>query len=47
VETKEQLESLRQEGCNEVQGFLFSMPRPASEIRTMLSELRTDAKAVA
>jgi diguanylate cyclase (GGDEF)-like protein len=32
VETEEQLAELAQMGCTEVQGFLFSQPRPASEI---------------
>ncbi len=36
VETAEQLEFLRNEGCSEVQGFFFSKPRPASEIPEML-----------
>jgi EAL domain-containing protein (putative c-di-GMP-specific phosphodiesterase class I) len=37
VETNEQLGLLRTEGCNEVQGFLFSRPRPAQDVETMLS----------
>jgi predicted signal transduction protein with EAL and GGDEF domain len=37
VETTEQLGLLRTEGCTEMQGFLFSRPRPAQEIETMLS----------
>ncbi len=37
VETKEQLALLRTEGCTEVQGFLLSQPRPASQIAKMLS----------
>jgi diguanylate cyclase (GGDEF)-like protein len=32
VETSEQLETVRAEGCTEMQGYLFSPPRPASEI---------------
>jgi diguanylate cyclase (GGDEF)-like protein/PAS domain S-box-containing protein len=32
VETVEQLERIRAEGCTEVQGYLFSAPRPASEL---------------
>ena len=39
VETPEQLARLRQEGCNEVQGYLFSQPRPASDIPAMLQSL--------
>jgi diguanylate cyclase (GGDEF)-like protein/PAS domain S-box-containing protein len=40
VETKEQLEILRAEGCTQVQGYLFSAPRPAKEIPALLQELR-------
>jgi EAL domain-containing protein (putative c-di-GMP-specific phosphodiesterase class I) len=39
VETKEQLDQLRAEGCIEVQGFLFSEPRPVSEIETLLASM--------
>ncbi|WGS23289.1 MULTISPECIES: EAL domain-containing protein [unclassified Bradyrhizobium] len=37
VETIDQLDWLRAEGCNEVQGFLFSAARPASEIGALLT----------
>jgi diguanylate cyclase (GGDEF)-like protein len=40
VETNEQLALLRAEGCTEVQGYLFSKPRPAAEVEKMLSEGR-------
>jgi EAL domain-containing protein (putative c-di-GMP-specific phosphodiesterase class I) len=36
VETVEQLDRLRAEGCDEVQGFLFSRPRPARELGPFL-----------
>ena len=36
VETREQLELVRAEGCAEVQGFFFSPPVAAGEIRRML-----------
>jgi len=36
VETTEQLDWLRAEGCNEVQGFLFSGARPAAEVGQLL-----------
>jgi diguanylate cyclase (GGDEF)-like protein/PAS domain S-box-containing protein len=36
VETIDQLDWLRAEGCNEVQGFLFSAARPAAEIERLL-----------
>jgi EAL domain-containing protein (putative c-di-GMP-specific phosphodiesterase class I) len=32
VETQEQLDKVRAEGCSEMQGFLFSPARPANEI---------------
>ena len=37
VETAEQLSILRAEGCDEIQGYLFNPPRPASEVESMLS----------
>ncbi len=37
VETNVQLTLLRSEGCTEVQGFLFSPPRPAADVEKMLS----------
>ena len=36
VETIDQLDWLRAEGCNEVQGFLFSAAKPAAEIASLL-----------
>ena len=36
VETEMQLACLRSEGCTEVQGYLFSRPRPAGEVTAML-----------
>ncbi|MDJ0389989.1 bifunctional diguanylate cyclase/phosphodiesterase [Roseomonas sp. E05] len=36
VETREQFLALREQGCGEVQGYLFSPPRPASEVAAML-----------
>jgi diguanylate cyclase (GGDEF)-like protein/PAS domain S-box-containing protein len=40
VETPEQLERLRAEGCTEVQGFLFSPPRRASDVAKLLADQR-------
>ncbi len=37
VETVDQLDWLRAEGCNEVQGFLFSAARPAPDIAELLA----------
>jgi diguanylate cyclase (GGDEF)-like protein/PAS domain S-box-containing protein len=36
VETTDQLDRLRAEGCNEVQGFLFSAAKPAAEVEQLL-----------
>jgi diguanylate cyclase (GGDEF)-like protein/PAS domain S-box-containing protein len=43
VETKEQLDKLREEGCTEVQGYFFSRPRPAGEIPAMIENLEARA----
>ena len=39
VETTDQLDVLRKEGCTEVQGFLFSAPVPGDEIDALLERL--------
>jgi diguanylate cyclase (GGDEF)-like protein len=39
VETEQQLDILRSEGCMQAQGFLFSRPKPASEIPAMLQQI--------
>jgi diguanylate cyclase (GGDEF)-like protein/PAS domain S-box-containing protein len=44
VETREQLERLRAEGCTEAQGYLFSPPRPASDIMSLLALEREQAE---
>jgi diguanylate cyclase (GGDEF)-like protein/PAS domain S-box-containing protein len=36
VETEEQLETVKAEGCTEMQGFLFSQPMPAEEVDRFL-----------
>jgi diguanylate cyclase (GGDEF)-like protein len=36
VETSEQLHRVHAEGCSEIQGFLFSPPRPASDLAALL-----------
>jgi EAL domain-containing protein (putative c-di-GMP-specific phosphodiesterase class I) len=41
VETEEQLERVRSEGCSEAQGFLISRPLPAADVHTLLSTLDT------
>jgi EAL domain-containing protein (putative c-di-GMP-specific phosphodiesterase class I) len=45
VETEQQLEILRAEGCTQVQGYLFSRPQPASEIPAMLEKLQPRHRA--
>ncbi len=40
VETDAQFELLRQEGCTQAQGYLFSRPRPAAEVERMLTQPR-------
>jgi predicted signal transduction protein with EAL and GGDEF domain len=37
VETEDQLELVRRQGCNEVQGFLFSTPLPAGAVSLLLA----------
>jgi EAL domain-containing protein (putative c-di-GMP-specific phosphodiesterase class I) len=38
VETEEQLEIARAEGCNEGQGYLFGKPMPEAEVGKFLAE---------
>jgi EAL domain-containing protein (putative c-di-GMP-specific phosphodiesterase class I) len=45
VETEQQRELLHALGCTEMQGYLFSRARPASEIRMMLSQANRTAVA--
>ncbi len=47
VETVDQLDWLRNEGCNEVQGFLFSPAKPAGEIAALLSRFGRRASQAA
>jgi diguanylate cyclase (GGDEF)-like protein len=46
VETREQLERVREEGCTEMQGYFFSPPRPLGELQGLL-RARVDAQASA
>jgi EAL domain-containing protein (putative c-di-GMP-specific phosphodiesterase class I) len=39
VETREQLDWLRCEGCTEVQGYLFSRPQPARNLAILISDI--------
>jgi EAL domain-containing protein (putative c-di-GMP-specific phosphodiesterase class I) len=45
VETEEQFACVANEGCTEVQGFLFSPPRPGSEILAMMAQQSRPAAA--
>jgi diguanylate cyclase (GGDEF)-like protein len=45
VETEEQFDILRAEGCMQLQGFLFSKPVPGAEIPLLLAQLRPDIRA--
>jgi diguanylate cyclase (GGDEF)-like protein len=45
VETEQQLEILRVEGCVQAQGFLFSRPRPLAEVPALLERINLSARA--
>ncbi len=45
VETQEQLEILRAEGCTQVQGYLLSPARPGAEILGLLRKLQPQVRA--
>ena len=45
VETEEQFDILRAEGCMQLQGFLFSKPVPNAEIPSLLRQLQPDIRA--
>ena len=47
VETEEQLQHLRDEGCTEVQGYLISAPRPAKELAALFKRLHDSATKAA
>jgi EAL domain-containing protein (putative c-di-GMP-specific phosphodiesterase class I) len=47
VETMDQLNWLRAEGCNEVQGYLFSPAKPASELAQLLAKFGQRASRAA
>ena len=47
VETQNQLEVLRTEGCTEAQGFFFSRPKSAAETRALLASRHGQVKAIA
>jgi diguanylate cyclase (GGDEF)-like protein len=45
VETSEQLDVLRFEGCDELQGYLFSEPKPLDELGSLLASVLRRRKA--
>ena len=45
VESSEQLEILRAEGCNQIQGYFFSRPIPAGQVAALLEKLSGDRLA--
>ena len=47
VETPEQFKQLKLEGCTEVQGYLFSAPRPAAEVKGLLASINPTLRAIA
>ena len=47
VETEEQLEQVRREGCKEIQGFLFSGARSASEADMLIATMHRAGVAAA
>jgi EAL domain-containing protein (putative c-di-GMP-specific phosphodiesterase class I) len=47
VETEPQRQLLRQLGCTEMQGYLFSAPKPAADVRPLLGAVPDLARATA
>jgi diguanylate cyclase (GGDEF)-like protein len=47
VETRDELDYLKREGCTEAQGYFFSKARPAAEVYSLLAKRAVNAKAVA
>jgi len=45
VERPDQLARLRDEGCGEVQGYLYSIPRPTSDIPALLMRFHSEPQA--
>jgi EAL domain-containing protein (putative c-di-GMP-specific phosphodiesterase class I) len=47
IETREELDYMKRIGCTEAQGYLFSKPCPAKDVRALLAKKAGQAKAVA
>jgi diguanylate cyclase (GGDEF)-like protein len=47
IETQEELDHMKREGCTEGQGFYFSKPCPAAEVRALLAQRDAKDRAVA
>jgi diguanylate cyclase (GGDEF)-like protein len=47
VETQEELDYLKRQGCTEAQGYFFSRPTPAKGVRRLLAKHATKVPAVA
>jgi EAL domain-containing protein (putative c-di-GMP-specific phosphodiesterase class I) len=47
VETTAQRELLRKLGCTEMQGYLFSAPKPGAEVKDLFGTAAREATAVA
>jgi diguanylate cyclase (GGDEF)-like protein len=45
VETQQQLDQMRAEGCTEAQGYFYGKPMPANEIAQLLASAETSAAA--
>jgi predicted signal transduction protein with EAL and GGDEF domain len=46
IETIEQLDQIREEGCDEAQGFFISPPAPVTELASIMMKWRADSKDI-
>ncbi len=47
VETQEQLDRVRREGCTEVQGYLLSRPSPAGDVAELIRKFAPEGQTAA
>jgi EAL domain-containing protein (putative c-di-GMP-specific phosphodiesterase class I) len=47
VETREELDYMKRQGCTEAQGYFFSKPCPVKDVYTLLAKQAAQTKAVA